>query len=117
MPSTYLRKNGLYVPEEEDFERVKGRSQIGYSRRGFLGMLASALAAPAMPRPPELFAYPIKWGVDLASAESLTVVTLAFHPIVSIGEHILIDGARYVVQSVSFDGYTAEAELKGLVRT
>jgi hypothetical protein len=45
---TFTRKNNLIIPEDEP---LKGRSQVGYSRRGFLGMLAAGATLAAVPDP------------------------------------------------------------------
>lgn len=44
-----FKKIGSLFTRDETNEVPKGRSMIGYSRRGFLGMLGVAIATPALP--------------------------------------------------------------------
>ncbi len=45
----FVRKGALYTLEAPEEERiVKGRSMVGYGRRGFLAVLGAAIAAPAV---------------------------------------------------------------------
>ena len=93
-----MRKSGLlYLPDEEPLVK-KGRSMVGYSRRGFLGMLAAAIAAPAI-------AKPSYWsGADHAAFSESITVTLAMHPIVDVGDSIWINGVKWKITSCSLGG-------------
>jgi hypothetical protein len=59
VPAMTKSPAGLFLPASD--LTAKGRSMVGYSRRGFLGMIAAAVAAvaaPKLPIPPS-----IKWSI------------------------------------------------------
>ena len=44
---SFVRRDSLYVPADEtEKQGVRGRAQVGYSRRFFIGMVAATACAP-----------------------------------------------------------------------
>jgi hypothetical protein len=71
-PSDNIR--GIYKEPSDLVEKqeVKGRAMVGYSRRGFLGMLGVAAVGAVVA--PEIG----KWGVDLASGGDVMAVSVSY---------------------------------------
>ena len=73
---------GLFLPDPEPV--TKGRSMVGYSRRGFLGMIAAAVAVPAVVKIDPAWRFESIWQRDaVITIQAATAMSESFRRMVA----------------------------------